>query len=265
MKRNLLEMDQSDSIWTKILHFLKEKTVQFLKWTLSNWKNFIILLLFILSLLFYLSYRSVENKYENIIHDKDDEITSYKNKADELYAQSQTYITDIRNLKQSNEELYDEVKKLKDNPIVVTRIKTETKIKEITVHDTVYKQNGNFFVDFSETNRWYGLSGKSEIYPDLLKGTTFIDSIYFNNSLTVDLIDKGKNLSIIVKSDNPYCQINTINGAVISPEKSKALRKRFNDKIYVVGGMGGSLISLDGKLRFVPGLQVTVGGKLFSF
>ena len=49
-----------------------------------------------------------------------------------------------------------------------------------------------------------------------MTSTTKIDSLYFNNDLTLDLVEKGKEISFIVKSDNPYCQINKINGAVIS-------------------------------------------------
>ena len=251
--------------WTKILLFVKEKSIKFLKWMLGNWKNFLLVLFFVLSLVFFFNMKSLEGKYENIIQKKDDEISLYKNKAGELYSQNETYVTDIKNLKISNEELYAEVKKLKDNPIIVTKIKTETVIKEKEVHDTVYQKDGNFVVEFKETDPWYGIYGKTSINPEDMAASTVLDSLYFKDDLTVDLIEKGKELSFIVKSANPYSRINNINGAVISPEQSKVLKKRFDSKWNIVGGVGPSLILINGEFKVVPAVQVTIGRKIFSF
>lgn len=251
----------------KILLFLKEKTSKSLKWTLDNWRNFLLVLLFVLCTVFYCSYRSAERRYGNIIQKKDDEISLYKNKVGELYAQNETYITDIKNLKISNDELYSEVKNLKENPIVVTKIKTETKIREIFIHDTIYKvpDDDMFWIGFEKTDPWYGIFGRTSVNIKDMIASTMIDSLYFVDNITVDLIENGKDLSFIVKSDNPNCQINKINGAVISPEKSRLLKKRFDSRWSIVGGIGGTLMVQERNLRVVPGLQITIGRKIVSF
>ena len=250
----------------KILAAIKEYTVKFLRWFLSDWKNFAIAILLVLFVVFYLSYKSMENKYDNVIIQKDRELTEYKNKQGELYAQMETYVTDIKNLKISNSELYDEVHNLKENPIIVTKVTTKEVIKEIKIHDTINVVGDDVYdFGFSFKDQWFGLDGRSTINTTTLVSDTYIDSLYFSNNLTLDLIEKGKEISFIVKSDNPYCQINKINGAVISPEKSKVLKKRFDSKWCVVAGVGPGLTIIDGSFRVVPAVNVTIGRKIFGF
>ena len=253
-------------ILTKILEAIKNYTLKFLRWFLSDWKNFLIAILLVLFIVFYLSYKSIEHNYENIIVQKEEQLTEYKNKVGELYVQNETYITDIKNLKISNTELYDEVKNLKENPIIVTKVTTKEVIKEIKIHDTINVVGDDTYdFGFSFRDQWFGLDGSSTINTRTLVSDTYIDSLYFNNELTLDLIEKGKEISFIVKSDNPYCQINKINGAVISPEKSKVLKKRFDDKWCVVAGVGPSVTMIDGSLKVVPAVNITIGRKVFGF
>ena len=61
----------------------------------------------------------------------------YKNKVGELYAARETYIADINQLKQTNEDLYEKYKNLKDHPIVIEKIKTIVKIDSIQVKDSL--------------------------------------------------------------------------------------------------------------------------------
>jgi hypothetical protein len=96
-------------------------------------------------------------------------------------------------------------------------------------------------------------------------GESVFDTISFPNNITIDLIEKNKQLSFIAKSDNPYCQINSLNGSVLSPEKSDVLKKRFDKKWAVVAGVGPTLTVVDGKIKLVPGVQITLGYKLFGF
>ena len=76
---------------------------------------------------------------------------------------------------------------------------------------------------------------------------------------------RGNQLSFIAKSDNPYCQINSLNGSILSPETSSVLKKRFDKKWAVVVGVGPTLSVYDSKIVILPGLQVTIGRKLFAF
>lgn len=72
--------------------------------------------------------------------------------------------------------------------------------------------------------------------------TTRIDSLMLSLGLTVDLIEKDERLNILVKSDDPRMNVTHINGAIISPEKSKVLRNYFRKRngISVFVGAGAS-------------------------
>ena len=101
---------------------------------------------------------------------------------------------------------------------------------------------------------------------DDLSATTNINAIKFPTTFSLDLIESKKgDLSFIVNADNPYIEINNINGAVLSPEDSKAIKKRYDKKWCVVAGVGPALTIIDNKVKFVPALQVTLGYKIFAF
>jgi hypothetical protein len=70
---------------------------------------------------------------------------------------------------------------------------------------------------------------------------------------------------MIAKSSNPYLQINNMDGYMLSPEKSKMLKKRFNKPWGVMVGVGPSVTIIDNKVQIVPSLQLTVGYKFISF
>ena len=251
-----------NTVWKNI----KLYTKKFFDLVFSSWKNFLIFFLLIVSVFLFFNYRSVKSDYDNIVIENSDTLTVYKNKLGELYSERSVYITDNENLKKSNTELYKEIQSLKDDPIVVTKIKTVIEYKEIVVTDTITVVEPNIYTsNITYDDSWCHIKGNSMF--DLNKGlsTTTLDSIAFTNNLTVDLLDKDSNLSIVVKSDNPYCKINNIEGAVISPEKSKALKKRFEEHWVVVAGLGGSLVPVNGTVKFLPGVNVTFGYKLFGF
>ena len=236
-------------------------------WLFSDWKNITMVVLLVMATVFYFNYRSIDNKYENIIQEHNDTVTVYQNKIGELYAQNTAYITDIKNLKESNVELYNEVKNLKDHPIIVTKYETVTEYKDIVIRDTVYREkNGVFSFDLNYADDWASILGCSSIDTENMIGETRLDSISFRNNFTLDLIESKKgDLSFIVKSDNPYCQINTITGVMLSPEDSKAIRKRFDKPWCIAVGVGPSFTIVDNKFAVLPALHITIGRKLFSF
>ena len=238
----------------------------FLSVILKNWKNFVIFVLIILGLILYFKWRSSESELNRIKIETTDSLTTYKNKVGELYTQRNTDILTIKELRSKNTELYDEVKNLKDNPIVVTKIKYDTKIKEITMHDTAYVDTiGVYSFPMKYYDQWCSLYGRSTIDTNMMIGTAKIDSLSIPNTITVDLIEKDKQLSFVAKSDNPYCKINNVIGSVISPENSSVLKKRFDKKWVVAAGIGPTLTYTDDKIKVVPGIQITVGRKLFGF
>jgi hypothetical protein len=141
-----------------------------------------------------------------------------------------------------------------------------TEYKDKIVKDTVtIDPSGNYTFNMNYNDPWLNLSGISTLNIETMIGTAKFNSISFPNTITVDLIEKNNQLSFIAKSDNPYCQINSLKGSILSPENSSVLKKRFEKKWYIVYGIGPTVSVYDSKIIIVPGLQVTFGRKLFAF
>lgn len=239
---------------------LKDINVKYIKWG--------IFFLLVLSLCFSVSKcSSYKRQYENSYREYSDTLSVYKNKYNEIYAMNNAYITDINTLKRENKELYDEVKSLKDNPIVVTKIKTEYITDTITVipdmtTDTV---TGDFLANIQYSDEWNMFDGtfNGNIYTGSSLFT--MNRMQFNCSLTTDLIEKDGRLYFISKSDNPYLNITDMDGYLVSPEKSKVLKKTFNRPWGVMIGAGCTATIYDNRIMFMPGLNLTVGYKILSF
>lgn len=235
-------------------------------WIFKDLKHVVIVSSLIALVIISFKYKNLKNDFSDIQNTAQDTLTVYKNKVGELYSQQKTYITEIKDLKKSNSELHNEVKNLKGNPLVVTKIKTVTEFKDKIIKDTVIVDpSGNYTFNMNYKDQWVNLSGRSTFDISTMIGTSKFDTISFPNNITIDLIEKNNQLSFIAKSDNPYCQINSLNGSIISPEKSSVIKKRFDKKWAVVVGVGSTLSVYDNKIVALPGLQVTIGRKLFAF
>ena len=255
----------------KILEKIYNALVSSFKWIFSDFKNFFLCLFGIIAIVFACEYYHMSNKYEKEVNNITDTISVYKNKANELYAAKQAAVLSKNDLKKKNSELYDEIKNLKDNPLVVT--KTKFTLRTDTLHmksDTVYAYIDS--VDhhkiitnkFSFKNDFTNIQGVSMFDFNNYRFGTTINSIEMYGDITSDLIERGDKLFIISKSSNPYLQINNTDGVLVSPEKSKLLRNKFDKKWGVMVGVGPSLF-YDNKVKVLPAIQVTIGYKLFSF
>ena len=248
------------SILGKIGKSILNAIIKGFKWAFSNFKNFIIVLLVILCLVgawsLYRTKKDLERTKIELVESQDTTII-YKNKTGELYAACETYIADIKELKTANEELYKEWKNLKDHPIIIEKVQTVIKIDSIYIKDDVT-------VD-SLSNIYCSISGATTL--DVLNkaANTSIYNIEIPATFTTDVIDKNNTLYLLTKCDNPYVQINNIEGAIVSPEQSKVLKKRFNRPWGVMIGVGPSITVIDNTVRIYPALQLTVGYKFISF
>lgn len=250
-------------ICLKILEWLKDFFVKIF----SDPKLFIIVALSITLFFLYFNYRSVRDDLENVVIEQQDTIQAYKNKTGELYSQIGTYITDIDNLKRSNTELYNEVKNLKENPIIVTKVETEIVFKEKEVKDTVFVYGNNIYrIGHTYQDPFAYLDMYTDFNLDNITATTHVNSIRFPSTFKLNLIESKKgDLSFIVNTDNPYIEINNIDGVMLSPEDSKAIKKRYDKKWCLVGGVGGSLTMVNNQVKVLPAIQLTFGYKIFAF
>lgn len=236
-----------------------------LAWSFQSIERFIAVALGIVLLVTWFNYKKVTRDYEKELASKKGEIEEYENKIGELYAENSASIGSIRDLKRENADLYEEIKHLKDNPIVITKTKIEYIQTDVeTKTDTVFvEKDGTITAEFSYHDEWLGLDGTTKV--NGFNARTKLDKIRINEDLTLDLIEKDGRLSIIAKSQNPYVKINNVDGAVVSPEKSKALARRFDGKWAIVAGAGPSVTMMDGNLKLVPAVSLTIGYKIWGF
>lgn len=245
------------NLWNKIKAWLISKI------TVRNVFYLIVVLFIIGSVSTCSYYKKESDKKDNIIDMQDDSIYTYKNKYGEYYDMSKTYIADKKMLEEYNKELYKELKSLKDNPIIITKIKYEYLIDSIEIVDSVKVVDGLYVSDLRYNQNKLFISGQNSLDIKSMINTTRIDSLMLSLGLTVDLIEKDEQLNILVKSDDPRMNVTHINGAIISPEKSKVLRNYFR-KRNSIGVFVGAGVSLgagfnDGGFGGGGGFGVTVG------
>ena len=263
--------------WSAILSILKkvgksilDVIVKGFKWIFSSFKNFIIVLLTILCLVgacsLYRTKKDLERTKIELVESQDTTII-YKNKIGELYAARETYIADIKELKASYEELYKEWKNLKDHPIIIEKVETEIKRDTVYIKDDVVVDSlSNIYTaNFNFADSHCSISGATTFDIPNKAASTSIYNIEFPATFTMNVIEKNKKLYFLTKCDNPYVQINNIEGAIVSPEQSKVFKKRFNRPWGVMIGVGPSITVIDNTVRIYPALQLTIGYKFISF
>lgn len=181
----------------------------------NKYKSQIILILCLLVCIFFL-IRSCENNladkriYDNNVKALTEQIQTWETKAGDLVAEKIVLEGDVKLLKQTNEELYEQVKKLKARPKEVVYIETEI-INE--VHDTTFIVDSNYikkYFDFSD--QWRTLTGFVEYNnPNL--------NLTFTKDITkADFTVAIKDSKVYITSNNPHIVYNDIQGVVL-PKK----------------------------------------------
>ena len=251
------------SIFNFIINFFK-------KFSFKDW------LLFISIIGMIILYMLYNNAQDQLLYNRNsyaDTLTVYKNKLGEAYTAKNTYVQTVKDLKKTNAELYEEVKNLKDHPVVIVKTKTEFK------KDTVYTQkdsinpvyhNDSLYYNLcwsaNQEKQYYSFNGITKVKYDFSDFSTLIKDMKVNTGITLDLIDDGKQLRVITKSENPYINVNDINSVVIDPTKSKTLSKYFNRQHFIVGPYVGYGIGIhDNKLITTPTIGIGITYKIFGF
>lgn len=202
-----------------------------------SFKDWLIIIMSFMLLSLFITCRHYLNKMNERIIVANDSITVYKNKLDSEYVAKNIYIQTANQLKKTNQELYEEIKNLKDNPVVVTKVVTQTIIKEIPAKSdsTVeHKDSANvvwkkLYWSAQHPDNFYSLNGNTDVKSDFSTFQTTISNISVPAKITFDIIEnkKEKQLMFIGRSDNPYVNITNVNGVVLDPTKSKVLKSYF--------------------------------------
>ena len=158
---------------------------------------------------------TINDRYENNIKALTDTISYYESKTGSLIATKTAYESDIKELKLVNNDLYQEIADMK---IKLKNVSSAANIKGEIIYepgdtvyivksDTIYK---GFEKHFDFSNEWRTLNGNITYKTDSLGIKFNEDKVKFDYTFVMD-----KNNKLFIKSDNPYVQINNINGFTI--------------------------------------------------
>lgn len=218
-------------------------------------------------------------EYEQNIAALQDSIRTYETKNGELVSEKMALLTDKDNLKNLNKELSDDIKHLKDNPLVVTKFVTKI------VHDTVYLEpeidsTGITFnadstvkiIPFTwgdstqfDDNNYRKIGGSYLVQVDTgLNVTTnnfLITTDEMGLSFTTGITEsKDDQVEIFIKSNYPGFTPTKIDGALFDPRESDVIKKYFPPKRWGVGVYGGYGLYFDVQnVRVGHGINLGVG------
>lgn len=232
-----------------------------------TFKDWLLIILFIIGIYYFIEYKKYYNN--SFIQKKPTADTIYQktNKKGENYVAKDVFMQATADLKKQNAEIYKEFKSLKENPLVITKYSTKFKI------DTVYaesqeitkKDTGSFDLKWkSPENKYYSFSGVTNVQKDFSKFNTQIYNFTSNANLTSDLVEKNGQFTIMVKSDNPYLNINNINGTVLDLRKNKTIKKMFPQKKFGIGPIVGYGYDFK-ESKFAPFIGIGVSYNLLKF
>lgn len=199
-----------------------------------------------------------------------DSLETYISKKGDTLTGKNTYIQDIKDLKKSNEELYQQVKtlsKLKFQPIFVSNVEEKMKI------DTIYTEKGDTASNQktsekilnwkSPANQYYSFNGSTRVKTDFSDFSTTITNFQVHSNLKVNLVEKDKQLKVVVNSDNPYVDVTNINSVTIDPRKSKVIKSYFPTKRWHIGPYVG--VGLDKNMKVTPSVGISLSYGLINF
>lgn len=217
--------------------------------------------------------------YEQNIAALQDSIRKYETKNGDLVYEKTALLVETKDLKKYNKELADEVKGLKDNPIVITKFITRI------VHDTLWLEPvvdpGNIIWNADSTvklvpftwkdstqyapNNYRKIAGKYIIEVDTalnVRTKSFaITQDELGLSFTTGITENRDGLlEIFIKSPYPGFTPTGIDGALIDPRESDVIKKFFPPKRWAIGPYVGYGVYVDPfKGSVGTGVQLGVG------
>lgn len=246
----------------KILTTIKNIFIQlFHKLT---FRDYVIILLCMIALGLYIKSNYYEDKSIQtplVIYDSDS-LDIYKNRVKDLYVAKQIYVQNVKDLQKQNCALANEVKNLKDNPLVVTKTETKVRIEKVYAKsDTIINGDSIYNLQWhiDEPKGYYTVNGITDVRKDFSSFTTRLDSFKLDATLTLDMIEDKSGIRLIGKTDNPYISISNMDGVIFDPTKSKYLKKYYKQKKWSIGPTIGYGLSKDLKLTPYVGIGISYG------
>ena len=219
------------------------------------------------------------NTYKQNIAALNDSIRSYRTKNGEIIYEKKALISKVGELGEYSKELEDEIKKLKDNPIVVVKYKTVIEHIPFGVpaypnfdkltwsEDSTYMLlpfAWEYDTTYSDGN-FRKLRGDFTVRVEKSMVTTInqmnISQDLVGMSFTTGLTEnKDGFIEIFITSNYPGFKPTNIEGVLIDPRESEVIKKYFPPKRWGVGIHGGYGVYMDPTNGNIGhGLQIGVG------
>jgi len=202
-----------------------------------------------------------------------DSVRYEKDKTGKEVAVKKALLADKKSLEDLNKDLDEEVKKLRGKIISIQKIGgTITSDPIVVTNDVIKYRDGvyglawNYDTVYSEGN-YRKFSGETSVLVDTSRNIsskgTKIKQDELGLTLVTGLREKDGALEIYVDPQYPGMKINRIDGAIIDPQKSEAIKKYFPQKKWSIGPILGVGISagygVTGKPIFGPTVTFGVG------
>ncbi len=203
-------------------------------------------------------YRSDKFKKDYIIYKNNYEVSKdslhvYKLKNNDLLYSNGSYILNIKELEETidiKESYIKNIERELDNKVIyISKIETQLSIKDSLlsnqpiIRDTIHNTLSSVF---NFKNDWYVVQGDINIKEDEVESR--LNNINMNVPLKVGLTEDWK---IFVNSENPYIDINNIQGAILDPTKYVEKKKRVQ-----IGLQAGYYIIYNKGFEVGPGVGI---------
>ena len=195
-----------------------------------------------------------------------DSLYHYKNKLDQTYLAQDLIQIDLDSLRRMNNELGEEIRNLKENPFIITKVETifqDADIEAIT--DSIRKDLEKSTVAYDwhvEKSPWYLLEGTSSFCFANNSTSTFIKQVKMNSGIWLDVIENGPKFTIIARTENPYLDVTSVQSAMIDVNQSsvikKATKKKWSVGPYVGVGLGTSFDNMKFGFQVGIGIQYSI-------
>lgn len=181
----------------------------------------------------------------------------------ELLAARDSYIATISDLEEllgvAKQEVRDIQRQLNSKIAYIARLEQNTKIEyiEVVKDSIIYVDSSpqKIIASFHYNDNWLSFNGENEFTMDSnFDCKTTLHNIQMNTPLTVGLTNDYK---IFVKSDNPYVNFSSIEGAVIDNSVLKPRKTRFSWGLQA--GIGAMYDVIDKGAVVGPYVGVGVG------
>lgn len=255
------------------MNFKINKMISYIK---KNWKIITICILLLILIFYNISNSLLNNALDKSVLDLSkakNELVVLKNKEKELYSSVNGYIISLKDLKKENKDLYNEVKKYKSNPLVITKVVNKIELDTVYLDNNVIKDKNTFKSNWSYNKKFtesanIKLNGYSSITIDtnlnVIDNKSELYNLTINSKLFVGINEKDNKLEIYARSDNPLFNIVSLEGNIIDPKKSEMLKKIYKPHKISLGLNAGYGYSI-GYNKLTPYIGIGLSYRLIQF